>query len=122
MRFRPKDASCALFGLLYSGLPLHGQSIHEDNKSAALFGQVTQSGVPVASATVKAYEEVNNGSYIYLDGKCSSQTNNAGQYSAADFRRAGIFFPYRGRISQRILLLRPRSPFIIRPPIWPMPS
>ncbi|MCU1247053.1 MAG: hypothetical protein JWQ49_82 [Edaphobacter sp.] len=69
-----------LVGLLYFCLPLDGQTIHEDNKSAALFGQVTQSGVPVASATVNAYEEVNNGSYIRLDGKCSSQTNNAGQY------------------------------------------
>jgi hypothetical protein len=62
-------------------LGLHGQTTRDEAANSSLLGQVTQSGLPVPSATVKAYEEVIKGGQLRLEMKCASRTNEAGQYS-----------------------------------------
>jgi hypothetical protein len=111
-----------LVGLLSFCVPSHAQTVQKDNKSAALFGHVTQSGVPVASATVKAYEEVNNGSYLHLDGKCSSETNKAGQYLCRGLSagRYLLSIQMQGKSAQSTSTAA--LAFYYQTALWPMPS
>jgi hypothetical protein len=74
-------ALTAFVGLFCFCLELHSQTTRDDAKNSALLGQVTQSGLPVASATVKTYEEVIKGGQLRLEMKCASRTNETGQYS-----------------------------------------
>jgi hypothetical protein len=83
----------AFIVLLCCCLALHSQTVRADAKMSALLGQVTQSGVPLASATVKAYEEVIKGGHLQLEMKCTSRTNGEGQYSCTGLT-AGRYYLY----------------------------
>jgi hypothetical protein len=71
----------AFIGLSCFRPGLHSETVRGDDKMSALLGQVTQSGAPVASATVEAYEEVIKGGQLQLEMKSTSRTNATGQYS-----------------------------------------